>query len=76
MLHTGRFVALVEPGMTPQEATPEEIEQAAHMCAALVRKGHALAAAIESMRVIRDWDSETCREVEQRVIELRRLRKR
>ena len=48
------------------EATPEEIEQAAKQCVATVRKGVTLSAAVRSLQVIRNWDTEICKEVEQR----------
>lgn len=45
--------------------TPAEIRQAAAMCVTNVRKGVTLHAAVESLRVIRNWDSQTCKEIEQ-----------
>jgi hypothetical protein len=45
--------------------TPAEIEQAAAMCATNVRKGVSLSAAVHALSVIRNWDHETCRQIEQ-----------
>jgi hypothetical protein len=48
------------------KATPKEIEQAAEACVTNVRKGVTLSAAVHSLRIIRNWDAETGRQVEQR----------
>jgi hypothetical protein len=52
--------------MSMKTITPAEIEQAAAMCVTNVRKGVTLSSAVHALGVIRNWENETCKEIERR----------